>query len=93
MGLDDATIVLHFFPISLLKNVNKLVSFFQNHIMSRKILTSVPSALGLLMLLVTSATFSSPVLAQPQLFGNSHGGAMTWSVQSAWLFGEYSDRK
>ncbi|MFZ0896100.1 MAG: hypothetical protein WAZ77_16510 [Candidatus Nitrosopolaris sp.] len=46
--------------------------------MSRKILTSVPSALGLLMLLVTSATFSSPVLAQPQLFGNSHGGAMTF---------------
>jgi hypothetical protein len=30
------------------------------------------------MLLVTSATFSSPVLAQPQLFGNSHGAAMTF---------------
>jgi len=43
--------------------------------MSRKILTPVSSALALLMLLVTSATFSCPVLAQP-LFGNSHGGAM-----------------
>ena len=30
------------------------------------------------MLLVTSATFSSPVLAQPQLFDNSHGAAMTF---------------
>lgn len=46
--------------------------------MSRKILRSFPSALALLMLLVTSATFSSPVLAQPQLFGNSHGAAMTF---------------
>gem|GEM_PF-7131054 len=45
--------------------------------MSRKILTPVSSALALLMLLVTSATFSCPVLAQP-LFGNSHGGAMTF---------------
>ena len=43
--------------------------------MSRKILTSLSSALALLMLLVTSAAFPSPVLAQPQLFGNSHGGA------------------
>ncbi|MRN39842.1 MAG: hypothetical protein FIO02_02205 [Nitrosopumilales archaeon] len=41
-------------------------------------MTSVPSALALLMLLVKSATFSSPVLAQPQLFGNSHDGAMTF---------------
>jgi len=46
--------------------------------MSRKILTSVSSALALLMLLVTSAAFPNPVLAQPQLFGNSHGGPMTF---------------
>jgi hypothetical protein len=46
--------------------------------MSRKILTSLSSALALLMLLVTSAAFPSPVLAQPQLFGNSHGSAMTF---------------
>ena len=29
------------------------------------------------MLLVTSAIFSSPVLAQPKLFGGSHGDAVT----------------
>ena len=46
--------------------------------MSRKILTSLSSALALLMLLVISAAFPSPVLAQSQLFGNSHGGAMTF---------------
>ena len=45
--------------------------------MSRKKIISASSALTLLILLTTSATFSSPVFAQPQLFGSHHGGAMT----------------
>ncbi|HET7147228.1 MAG TPA: hypothetical protein VFI73_01905 [Candidatus Nitrosopolaris sp.] len=46
--------------------------------MSRKILISVSITLALFMLLVTSATSSSPVLAQPQLFSNGHSGAMSF---------------
>jgi hypothetical protein len=44
--------------------------------MSKNMLMSVPSALALLMLLMTSTTFSSPALAEPQLLHSSHGGAM-----------------
>jgi hypothetical protein len=44
--------------------------------MSKKMLMSVSSALALLILLMTSTTFSSPALAEPQLFHSSHGGAM-----------------
>jgi hypothetical protein len=43
--------------------------------MSKKMLMSVPSALALLILLMTSTTLG-PALAEPQLFRSSHGGAM-----------------
>jgi hypothetical protein len=45
--------------------------------MSRKMIMSATSGLTMLILLTTSATFSSPVLAQPQQLGSQHGGAMT----------------
>jgi hypothetical protein len=44
--------------------------------MFKKMLMSVPSALALLILLMTSTTYSSPALAEPQLFPSGHGGGI-----------------